>query len=249
MPSRLVCAGCGWEPPEGTRYPFRCARSGTDDVDHVLEHRLARAAALDRGDDANPFVRHRECLYAWHAARARGIGDRAFVDLVRRLDDRIAAVDGHGFRATPFERSTALSQRTGLEVWVKDETGNVSGSHKARHLMGILLYLAVVEGSDGKPLPPLAIASCGNAALAAAVLARAASRALQVFVPPDAEPAVLERLHALASAPPPTCTTSSSNCGAPLASISWIRFSPPSIASPFSLPWQQNGSAPARSAL
>ena len=197
MPSRLVCAGCGWEPPEGTRYPFRCARSGTDDVDHVLEHRLAATAALDRGDDANPFVRHRECLYAWHAARARGISDGAFVDLVRRLDDRIAAVDGHGFRATPFERSPGLSQRIGLEVWVKDETGNVSGSHKARHLMGILLYLAVVEGSDGKPLPPLAIASCGNAALAAAVLARAASRALQVFVPPDAEPAVLERLHAL----------------------------------------------------
>ncbi|HEX7440859.1 MAG TPA: pyridoxal-phosphate dependent enzyme, partial [Caldimonas sp.] len=45
--------------------------------------------------------------------------------------------------------------------------------------------------------PPLAISSCGNAALAAAVLARAASRALQVFVPPDAEPAVLERLHTL----------------------------------------------------
>jgi threonine synthase len=43
----------------------------------------------------------------------------------------------------------------------------------------------------------LAIASCGNAALAAAVLARAASRALQVYVPPDAEDAVLDRLAAL----------------------------------------------------
>jgi threonine synthase len=43
----------------------------------------------------------------------------------------------------------------------------------------------------------LAIASCGNAALAAAVLARAAARALQVYVPPDAEPAVLDRLAAL----------------------------------------------------
>ncbi len=106
----------------------------------------------------------------------------------------IAAVDGQGFRVTPFGHQPALGEHTGVELWVKDETGNVAGSHKARHLMGILLYLDVVEQGHR---PPLAIASCGNAALAAAVLARAASRALQVFVPPDAEPAVLERLHAL----------------------------------------------------
>jgi threonine synthase len=60
--------------------------------------------------------------------------------------------------------------------------------------LGILLYLAVVERRE---MPPLAIASCGNAALAAAVLARAVERALRVFVPPHAEAAVLEKLHAL----------------------------------------------------
>ncbi len=196
-PSRLVCAGCGWEPPAGTIYPFRCAHRGSDDADHVLEHRLPAHAVLDRNDDENPFVRYRESVYAWHAARARGMSDRAFVDLVRRIDLRVAAVDGHGFRATPFSPSAPLGERTGLEVWVKDETANVAGSHKARHLMGILLYLAVVEPGDGPALAPLAIASCGNAALAAAVLARAVSRALQVFVPPDAEPAVLDRLQAL----------------------------------------------------
>lgn len=192
--TRLVCAGCGWEPPKDAAYPFRCARSGTDNADHVLAHRLGAGAVLDRGDDENPFVRYRECLYAWHAARARGMSDAAFVDLVRRLDDRIAAVEGRGFRVTPYGATAALGERLGLEVWVKDETGNVAGSHKARHLMGILLYLEVAE--DGEK-PPLAIASCGNAALAAAVLARAASRPLQVFVPPNAEPVVLERLHAL----------------------------------------------------
>ena len=192
--SRLICTGCGWEPPAGTAFPFRCARSGTDDVDHVLAHWLGDDAVLDSGGDENPFVRYRQCLYAWHAARARGMSDAAFVDLVRRLSDRIAAVDGRGFRVTPFGRAAALGERFGIEVWVKDETGNVAGSHKARHLMGILLYLAVTEHGDR---PPLAIASCGNAALAAAVLARAASRALQVFVPPNAEPAVLARLHAL----------------------------------------------------
>ena len=193
-PSQLVCASCGWEPGAQAAAPFRCAQAGGDDGDHVLTHRLGSGAVLDHGDDENPFVRYRESLYAWHAARERGMSDAAFVELVRRLDDRIAAVDGHGFRATPFRREAALGERLGLELWVKNETGNVAGSHKARHLMGILLYLAVAD-ADGKA--PLAIASCGNAALAAAVLARAASRALQVFVPADAEPAVLQRLHAL----------------------------------------------------
>ena len=192
--SRLVCAGCGWSPPAESATPFRCAQAGCDDVDHVLEHKLAVGANLVRDNDENPFVRHRECLYAWHAARARGMSDAAFVALVRRIDERIATVDGHGFRVTPFSRQPALGERFGIDVWVKDETGNVGGSHKARHLMGILLYLAVTQSGDE---PPLAIASCGNAALAAAVLARAASRALQVFVPPNAEAAVLDRLHAL----------------------------------------------------
>ncbi|MFH1263658.1 MAG: pyridoxal-phosphate dependent enzyme [Pseudomonadota bacterium] len=42
-----------------------------------------------------------------------------------------------------------------------------------------------------------AIASCGNAALGAAVVAKAAGRPLEVFVPPNANPKVIERLQEL----------------------------------------------------
>jgi threonine synthase len=113
---------------------------------------------------------------------------------------------------TPFGRGDALSERLGFSaaggVLVKDETGNVSGSHKARHLAGTLLELEAAEalgrarsGPDTPPAtsatPPLAIASCGNAALAAAVVARAAGRALDVFIPTQAEPAVVARLRDL----------------------------------------------------
>ena len=196
--SSLVCAGCGTvpPPPEKSRYPFRCARAGRGDGDHVVRPVIdAFKVEFARGEDPNPFVRHRELLHSYHAARRRGLDDAAYVDLVRRLDDAVAGVDGHGFRTTPFGRHAALSDRLGFGpgggVWVKDETGNVSGSHKARHLMGIMLYLQVVERREK---PPLAIASCGNAALAAAVVARAAGRALEVFVPPDAEATVLDRL-------------------------------------------------------
>jgi threonine synthase len=199
--STLVCAGCEWvaPSPEELRYPFRCKKAGRGDTDHVVTRKLDPfRVEFVRGDDPNPFIRHREMSHAWHTARRRGMTDEAYVDLVRRLDEAIAAVDGRGFRTTPFGRGDALSERLGFEAaggaWVKDETGNVSGSHKARHLMAILLYLQVAERRER---PPLAIASCGNAALAAAVLARAAERPLRVFVPTDAEGGVLERLAAL----------------------------------------------------
>jgi len=201
--STLVCAGCGWvaPSPEEKRYPFRCNKAGRGDIDHVVTRKLdSFRVEFLRGDDPNPFIRHREMSHAWHSARRRGLTDEAYVDIVRRLDDAVAAVDGRGFRTTPFGRPDALSGRLGFEtgggVWVKDETGNVSGSHKARHLMGILLYLQVVERRER---PPLAIASCGNAALAAAVLARAADRPLRVFAPTDAEAPVLEKLQALSA--------------------------------------------------
>ena len=85
-------------------------------------------------------------------------------------------------------------------MWVKDETGNVSGSHKARHLFGLLVHLEVVERlglADPAHRPHLAIASCGNAALAAAVVAAAGGRVLDVFVPVDADPPVVARLEQL----------------------------------------------------
>ena len=113
-------------------------------------------------------------------------------------------MDGHGFRATPFFRSPELSDALGFDrdggVWVKDETGNVSGSHKGRHLMGVLIHLAVMERcglTDPARRRDLAIASCGNAALAAAVVARAGGWALTVFVPPEADPRVVRRLYDL----------------------------------------------------
>jgi threonine synthase len=100
-----------------------------------------------------------------------------------------------------LSRHAGLDAAIGARVWVKDETGNVSGSHKGRHLFGLMILLRVVERvgllSPEQTTAPLAIASCGNAALAAAVVAAAAGRRLEVFVPVDADPAVIERLRAL----------------------------------------------------
>jgi threonine synthase len=206
LPASVACAGCGFRAPDDDPFPSCCpqARPG-DDIDHVMTRSLdpARVSYPTSAADPNPFVRYRQLFRAWHRARAAGWSDERYVDLVDGLDRAIAAVDGHGFRVTPLERSAALASALGLgaegRVWVKDETGNVSGSHKARHLAGIMIELLVAEATGGADVAerPLAIASCGNAALAAAVVARAADRRLEVFVPPSADPVVLGRLERL----------------------------------------------------
>ena len=133
-----------------------------------------------------------------------GIADGRRAAIVAELDSRIAAVDGHGFVTTPFERADALSDELGFTgdggVWVKDETHNVGGSHKARHLFPILLHLLAAEESGRAPWnerPALAIASCGNAAIAAATLAAAVAWPLRVFVPPWASASVTTTLRGL----------------------------------------------------
>jgi threonine synthase len=201
--SRLICAGCGAAPPASEPYPFRCPNAGVGDVDHVLVRVLDPASvSFPVGvADAEPFVCYRRLLHSYHRATAGGMGDRDYVELVDRLDHAVAGLDGHGFVATPFARNDLLSDRLGFTtaggVWIKDETGNVAGSHKGRHLMGLLLHLEVAERiglADRRDRPDLAIASCGNAALAAAVVARAAGRRLRVFVPVDADVVIIRRL-------------------------------------------------------
>jgi threonine synthase len=199
--------------PAAHRVVFSCpGATPADDIDHVLRRELAPTQGpWPSAAAGNPFIAYRELLHSWHVARARGLADSDYVDLVQKLDRAVASVDGRGFSCTPFQPHDALSAALGLGpggLWVKVEASNVSGSHKARHLMGLMLSLAAdaaeprtseppLNGTADEDLPRLAIASCGNAALAAAVVARAAGRALDVFVPTWANPGVLSRLHAL----------------------------------------------------
>jgi threonine synthase len=201
--STLACAGCGAIPAETEPYPFRCAcAAARPDIDHIVRRTLD-LARVQIVDSVNPFLRYRQFLHSYQFARTRGMTDAAFVDLVARLDDAVANVDGHGFRITPFGRHPDLERQLGLDapgaVWIKDETENVSGSHKARHLMGVMVYLQVVDalGIADPRRRGLAIASCGNAALAAAIVARAAQYPLRVFVPPDADASVVDRIERL----------------------------------------------------
>lgn len=203
--SGWVCAVCGTTVDIASPFSWRCPRASSTDPHHTLQL-VQPISPLRGGDDANPFIAFRRYL-AWDSfAVANGMSEEARVAMVRRLDGDVAKVAGTGFRITPFERADELSDALGFEaeggVWVKDETGQVAGSHKPRHLMTILLHLMAAESlglapwSKAADRPSLAIASCGNAAFAAATLAAAVKWPISVFVPPSADPVVLDALSA-----------------------------------------------------
>jgi threonine dehydratase len=126
---------------------------------------------------------------AWAAyAAANGLDRADRMQLVEQTDAAVRQVAGVGFDSTPFARSDVLSDELGFDadggVWVKNETGGVAGSQKARHLVTILLHLLAAERVGRLTARPrLAIASCGNAALAAATLAAAVEWPIDVYVP------------------------------------------------------------------
>ncbi len=141
------------------------------------------------------FAIHADRLDVVAAAEAAGVSRDTVLATIERLDAAVAAIDGTGFEPTPFGPQSRLANALdlrGAELWVKDETGNVSGSHKGRHLFGVALGMALADEAPDR----LAIASCGNAAFAASVIASAIERPLEVFVPDWADEAITDRIAA-----------------------------------------------------
>ena len=196
LPTRLVCAGCGWHAAANDLAP-RCPNATVKgDIDHVISRTLdANRVVFPSGGEVNPFIRYRTLLHGYHRARSAGSTDAEVVAQIQALDAAVERVDGRGFRITPFLPASPLAAATGIQppatLLVKDETTNVAGSHKGRHLFGIMLELLFAEPDRTHQL---AIASSGNAALAAAVIARAADWPLEVFVPQDVEASTMARL-------------------------------------------------------
>ena len=145
------------------------------------------------------FETYRDRLDSHRRALRAGLTDDEVVAVIRELDAAVTSVDGVGFAPTTAAPQPALAEALGLdaELWVKDETGNVSGSHKGRHLLGVALGHELAqragESIDGR----YAIASCGNAALAASVVARAVDRPLDVFVPTWANETITDWIETL----------------------------------------------------
>lgn len=197
MNDGFTCTACGRTRPLDDPSPFRCPAANDEDVDHVLEPvRLPPVRVPDRiGSDVHPFVAFADVGVASRLARRLGWTEDRFAALVDELDDGVARAAGTGVHETPFTRGTVMLS-TGHPLWTKDETEQAGGSHKIRHLFGVMLWLLVMRRSGRLtgPPPELAIASCGNAALAAAIVARAAKSTLNVYIPTDANADVVDAI-------------------------------------------------------
>lgn len=200
----MVCAACDTVLPVSANV-LVCPHATPDDRHHVL-HFVSDVAPFRPVDHDNPFVAYRRYLAVDAHGDAIGLSDDVRRGIIETLDAQVERVCGTGFRKTPLTRSTGLSDHLGFTsnggVWVKDETHNVAGSHKARHLFTEMVQLLMSEaaGTSGwspATRPRLAIASCGNAAIAASTIARAVGWPIDVFVPPSASATVLETLASL----------------------------------------------------
>lgn len=200
------CRVCGATVPIARAMSWQCPNASPSAPHHVL--RLVQPPApLRVRTHANPFRAFQRYLAVDAFAAANGMTKDARADLIEAADEAVTRIAGVGFHITPFARADDLSDALGFTdtggVWIKDETHNVGGSHKARHLFTILLHLLMAEElgltpwPDRDHRPPLAISSCGNAAVAAATLAAAARWPIRVFVPPWAGSAVVDVLDAL----------------------------------------------------
>ena len=119
-----------------------------------------------------------------------------------------------------------------INAFVKNETNNVAQSHKARHLFNLMTYLLVMakfDTNDTIRKKRLAVASCGNAGLAAALVAAAAKWPIDVCIPPDADPSVVTQLEKV-GADVHICSRDDSHVDTKLGTISTKGSADPTVA-------------------
>ncbi|MTA71143.1 MAG: pyridoxal-phosphate dependent enzyme, partial [Actinobacteria bacterium] len=202
MVTGLVCAVCGTAVPISQALSWKCPLASDVDTHHVL-HFENSVEPFRPNDDSNPYLAFRKYLAVDSFGAAIGLSEAERIRIIQETNEAVASIAGTGFLRTPLYRSSELSDALGFTaeggVWIKDETHNVAGSHKARHLFTELLHLLFAEAAGVAPWtvstrPPLAIASCGNAAIAASTLAAAVQWPIYVHVPPAATAEVLTAL-------------------------------------------------------
>ena len=202
----LECSVCGVSLPISQPFSWRCPASSSTDRQHVLRF-TSSLIPFRPEENHNPFLAYRKWLAVDSYGESIGLPDDVRVRIIENLNSNIASVGGVDFHRTPLRRADALSEHLGFTsdggIWIKDETNHVAGSHKARHLMTEMIHLLMTEEaglapwSSPRERPALAIASCGNAAIAASTIAAAIDWPISVHVPEAASSEVVAVLNSL----------------------------------------------------
>lgn len=190
----LYCPVCDKEYPLETHSLF-CPESTENGVHPLIKREntaeLARVfpTTLTKrwNDNKLSFSVFREFMASYQLANAHGKASW-WVERVLALSNACERMTGRGFIRTPEIQADDLAQAIDLpkgSLFVKNETLQLMGSHKSRHLAGAIMHLETLREISDEPeeKKTLAIFSCGNAAMGAAAIAGAAGYQLYAFVP------------------------------------------------------------------
>ncbi|MGD9638080.1 MAG: pyridoxal-phosphate dependent enzyme [Alphaproteobacteria bacterium] len=130
------------------------------------------------------FNAFKELLGSWHLANVHNKSDE-WQKMVKTASKMCEKNTSKGFVRTPLFKADELAKsiKADCNIFAKNETLQLMGSHKSRHLAGSIIYLETLRMLKGGHKKPLAIFSCGNAALGASAAAKAFDYPLYTFVP------------------------------------------------------------------
>lgn len=201
----LYCPICDKEYPLETDALF-CPESGKNGA-HPLVKRdntseLARVfpTTLTKrwNDNKLSFSVFREFMASYQLANAHGKATW-WVERVLALSNACERLTGRGFVRTPEIAADDLAQAIDLpkaSLFVKNETLQLTGSHKSRHLAGTIMHLETLRELSDDPDEKKTLAVCAgdDAMTAAAAVAAAAGYRLYAFVPENARESVVSAL-------------------------------------------------------
>jgi len=191
----LKCVGCNSEYLLNGLHPiYGCPNKADDNINHILDKNLPENYQAPKESETltqSTYSRFKDYFFSYHLSTELNVD---FEAILKNFDKGLINIGEPGFIETPvvaLENSDIINGK----LIIKDETNNVTGSHKARHLMGNILYIEVlVRAGILKTKPRLAVYSCGNAGLGAAAVAKAANYDLDVFIPPNLNKSVTDKL-------------------------------------------------------
>lgn len=191
---RLYCPVCNKEFPLDIK-DLACPESSDDGVHPLIK--LEDADELSRvfptiltkrwNEGKLSFSVFREFMASYQLANEHGKASW-WLERVLALSNACERLTGRGFVRTPEIQADELAEAIDLpkgSLFVKNETLQLMGSHKSRHLAGAIMHLETLREISGEDQDKktLAIFSCGNAAMGAAAIAGAAGYQLYAFVP------------------------------------------------------------------
>ena len=195
---RLYCPVCGEAFPLETD-ELRCPESTDKGVHPLIKQeegeeleRVFPAILTKRWNDGKiSFSVFREFMASYQLANVHGKASW-WVDLVIALSNACERLTGRGFVRTPEIQADELAQAIDLpagSLFIKNETLQLTGSHKSRHLAGIIMHLETLREIEGASAEKKTLATIGygSTAVAAAAVASAAGYKLYVFVPNSAD--------------------------------------------------------------